>query len=182
MLLLACNFEPTDLFVTLSYRDADLPKRRDEADRRLTAFIRALRKVRKAAGQPMPYIRVTEDKHGDARIHHHMIINATGNDYEIIRRLWRKNGDNVDFELFGSKSYEDRAKYLAKEAIELGRRRIGERSWRASLRLKRPVITYMYVPETDALTPPPGFFVLERLESQNCYGRFTTVTAIRQRH
>ena len=43
MLVLASNFRSNDLVVTLTYRDKDLPNRRELADKRLDYFIRRLR-------------------------------------------------------------------------------------------------------------------------------------------
>lgn len=47
-MLLAANFTGRDLFVTLTYRDADLPDNRAAAVKTLRGFIKALRQHRKA--------------------------------------------------------------------------------------------------------------------------------------
>ena len=178
MLTLAANFRSTDLLVTLGYRDADLPNRREDADRRLSNFIRALRKRRKALGQPLVYVRVTEGYHSDGRLHHHVIINATGDDYDAIRELWLKNGDNVDFEEFGPDGAERWGKYLTKEPRHKGRRYVGDRSWRTSQYMRKPEVTSTLVEEDDILTPPAGAFVTDKAEVQNCYGRFCHLMAM----
>lgn len=177
MLLLAANFKSTDLVVTLTYRDADLPIRREEADKRLTAFIRTLRAHRTAAGQPLKYIRVTEGYHSGGRLHHHLIINATGKDYDMIRNLWKKNGDDIKFEPFGIDGAERWGKYLTKEPREQGRRHVGDRSWRASIHMNKPVHTYEYPLSDTDLSPPAGAWILEKTECQNTYGRFCYVMA-----
>lgn len=179
MLMLACNFELSDLVVSLTYRPEQLPRIREDADKQLTAFLRRLRAARRADGETLRYIRVTEGYHTGIRLHHHLIINATGDDYHIIRQLWSKNGDNIDFEQLGVKGYEYWARYLTKEPRELGRRHVGDRTWRASLHMQKPKVSYGYVSDTDTLQPPPWAAVLEKTECQNGYGRFVTITAMK---
>lgn len=178
MLTLAANFLPTDLVLTLTYRDDDLPNRKEEADKRLTKLIRDLRAYRKEMNVPLIYVRVTEGYHSGGRLHHHLIINATGQDIDIIRKLWEKNGDNIDAEDFGSDGAERWAKYLTKEPREKGRRYVGDRTWRSSQHMKKPVITSMLVEEGDDLQPPAGAFVTDKAEVQNCYGRFCHIMAM----
>lgn len=178
MLVLAANFSSTDLVVGLTYRDKDLPVRREDADRRLDNFIRALRKTRAANGQPLVYVRVTEGYHSGGRLHHHLIVNATGDDYATIRKLWQKNGDNVDFEPFGADGAERWGKYLTKEPREKGRRYVGDRTWRASIHMKKPEVTAEFVDADDALQPPNGAFVVDKTQCENCYGRFCHVMAM----
>ena len=178
MLTLAANFTPSDLVVTLSYRDKDLPIRREDADRRLGNFIRALRQCRAEHGQALVYVRVTEGYHSGGRLHHHLILNATGGDYANIRALWARNGDNVEFSLFGNDGAERWGKYLTKEPREQGRRHVGDRSWRASIHMKKPVVTSGFVSQGDPLDPPSGAFVLDRTQCENCYGRFCHVVAM----
>lgn len=177
MLTLAANYRSRDLVVGLSYRDDALPATRERADKNLTNFIRALRAHRAAEGQPLIYVRVTEGYHSGGRLHHHLIINATGEDYEIIRKLWQKYGDNVDFEPFGPDGPERWAKYLTKEPREKGRRHVGDRSWRTSIHMIRPKATSVMVPAEDPLEPPPGASITDKAECQNCYGRFCYMMA-----
>lgn len=180
MLVLAANFKSSDIVVTLTYRDANLPQRREDADRLLSNFIRAFRSARRSHSPPASfiYVRVTEGYHSDGRLHHHLILNATGEDYELIRQLWQKNGDNIDFERFGSDGAERWAKYLTKEPREKGRRYVGDRTWRCSRGLKRPDSYYEYVEEGDNLMPPPGAFVTDKTECINSYGRFCHMMAL----
>jgi hypothetical protein len=178
MMLLAANFTSSDLVVGLSYRDADLPVRREDADRKLDNFIRQLRKHRTAAGKPLVYVRVTEGYHSGGRLHHHLIVNATGDDYALIRSLWQKNGDNVDFEPFGRDGAERWGKYLTKEPREKGRRYVGDRTWRASIHMKKPVITTELVRSGEPLQPPAGAFVTDSTQCDNCYGRFCHMMAM----
>ena len=178
MLSLAANFNHDDLVVSLSYRDKNLPIRREDADRLLGNFIRALRQCRTAAGQSLIYVRVTEGYHSGGRLHHHLIVNSTGDDYTLIRNLWAKHGDNVDFEQFGADGAERWGKYLTKEPREKGRRYVGDRTWRASIHMKKPIVTTEFVGSDEPLHPPLGSFVVDRTQCENCYGRFCHVTAM----
>ena len=178
MLTLAANFSRTDLVVTLGYRDADLPRRREDADKKLSNLIRALRQKRKQLGQELIYVRVTEGYHSGGRYHHHLIINATGQDYDIIRQLWEKNGDNIDFEPFGNDGPERWGKDLTKEPREKGRRYVGDRTWRTSIHMKKPETISILVEEGDDLEAPAGSYVTDKAEVVNCYGRFCHMMAI----
>lgn len=178
MLTLAANFQTADLVVTLTYRDKDLPGRREDADRCLSNFIRAFRLHRRSRGQPLVYVRVTEGYHSGGRLHHHLIVNATGDDYDIIRQLWLKHGDNVDFEWFGADGAERWAKYLTKEPREKGRRHVGDRTWRTSIHMKKPTVFYEYVPEYSDLSPPAGACVTDKAEISNSFGRFCHMMAL----
>ena len=79
-LLIAANFGQKDIFATLTYDDEHLPPTRQEAIKRMNAFWKRLRKERQGKDQDLRYIYVTEHKHGDGRFHHHVIVNATGED------------------------------------------------------------------------------------------------------
>lgn len=177
MLILAANFRSTDLVITLTYRDGCLPIHREAADRRLDYLIRNLREHRKRCGHSLVYARITEGYHSGGRLHHHLIINATGQDFELVRQLWSRDGDDVDFEQFGSDGAERWAKYLTKEPREKGRRHVGDRTWRTSRNVKKPVVIYELVDAADALAPPYGAFVLDKVECQNCYGKFCHMMA-----
>lgn len=177
MLVLAANFSPGDVVATLTYRDDGYPRNREEADKRLDYFIRQFRAVRRAQGKQLVYARVTEGYHSHGRLHHHLIFNSTGEDLETVKRLWQRNGDNVDFEEFGRDGPERWAKYLTKEPREQGRRHVGDRTWRTSRNVKKPVVKSIYVTEDAALSPPPGAFILDRTECENCYGKFLHIMA-----
>lgn len=178
MLILAANFAKSDLVVTLTYRDSNLPKHRDEANKRLDNFIRAFRAHRKTLVQDFIYVRTTEGYHSGGRLHHHLIINTTGADYDIIRQLWKRNGDNIDFEKFGFDGAERWAKYLTKEPREKGRRHVGDRTWSTSRNMKKPIVSYEFVLEGMDLSPPPGASVTDKTECSNTFGRFCHMIAL----
>lgn len=179
MMVLAANFRKNDLFVTLTYRDENLPLRRDDADKRLTAFIRALRAYRAAMGQPLVYVRATEGFHTGGRLHHHLVINSTGNDYEVIRELW-KYGDMTDCQEFGVGPYSGPmrwAKYMTKEAREKGRRYVGDRTWRTSRNVKKPIVESGFVDSGSILMPPAGAHIDDNEQRENRYGSYQWIMA-----
>lgn len=173
-MLLAANFDWSDLVVTLTYSDDALPRTRDDAEKNLKLFIRHLRAERRQAGQTLKYLYVTERGHTFGRHHHHIVTNATGADYQIIRSLW-PYGDNIDFARISDKGYDGWARYLSKEPREQGRRYVGERMWRQSLGLKKPIVQSGWVDAGAPLPVPPGAFVVDRQSRVNGFGTFDYV-------
>ena len=55
---------------------------------------------------------------------------------------------------------------------------MGDRTWRTSRNVKKPVISHCYVSENEPLMPPPGASILDRTENQNSFGSFTHVIAM----
>ena len=168
-MLMATNFTGRDLFITTTYRDDDLPPNRAEAVKRIRGFIKALREHRKARGQELKYIYTTEEKHGEARLHHHLVINSTGADIEVIRSLW-PYGDVVDMEYVGQRDYETLALYLTKESV-MGRP-VGAQMWTASRNLKKPVVRSEYVPNDTMLAVPIGCHIIEKEERVTEFGSY----------
>lgn len=170
---LAANFDADDLFITLTYRDA--PATRDAAVRHLGEFLRRLRAARAARGERLIYVKNAEhirDDGTEGRWHHHIVVNATGRDYEEIRELWSSWGDNVDFEplLSGRESYQTRALYLCKEKPP-----VGKQTWTPSRGLAKPKRTSELVDESATLSVdslPAGAVVLEKSEELNEWGHF----------
>lgn len=173
--LIAANFATDDIVVTLTYRGTNLPPTRQEAEKRLKQFVRRLRAERKTQGAELRYLYVTEMGHSFGRLHHHMILNATGGDFETIRRLWQRNGDNIDFSPIWAKGYDGWARYLSKEPRENGRRYVGERMWRSSLGLVKPVVHTGWVPASNQLEAPPGAAEIDCQKRHNGYGEFTFI-------
>lgn len=177
--VIAANFGIDDIVVTLTYSDEASPKNRGDAEKRLKAFIRRFRAERKAAGLTLPYIYVTEMGHSSGRIHHHFITSSTGDDYKQIRRLWLKNGSDVDISSIGEAGYDRWAEYLAKEPREYGRRYVGERMWRSSLGLNKPITYAGWVEKGARLDDlPDGTVFLGSRHDSNWYGSFDYVEAI----
>lgn len=166
-MLLAANFVKGDLFLTLTYRDADLPTKRAGAVKLLRKFLKLLRKHRTARGQTLRYIYTTEEKHGEARLHHHLMLNATGRDIEVIRSLW-PYGDDIDVEQVDGEDFAALAAYVTKESVE--GRPVGAQMWTSSRNMKKPIIESCFVPDDTTLALPPGCHMIEQKSEQTEYG------------
>ena len=158
--LLYANFGRDDWLVTLTYDNDHLPAERNEAINQVKKFIRSLRAHRRLRGQSLRYVYVTEDKHGDGRVHHHMVVNGTGEDIEAIRSLWT-NGMAL-MQNLRPREFPALARYLTKEPREYGRVDIGARNWSASKGLAKAVAPPAEtVPDILTLQAPPGAYILE---------------------
>lgn len=168
-MLLAANFSLRDLFVTLTYRDADLPGKRADAVKLLRKFIKELRKSRRARGKGLRYIYTTENKHGAGRLHHHLVVNAAGRDLEELRSLW-PYGDIIDIEYIKERDYTELAMYMTKESVE--GRPVGAQMWTGSRNLDKPKVEVDFVPDDTTLTVPAGCHIIEREEKITEYGSY----------
>ena len=174
-LTLAANFRRRDLHVVLTYDDDHLPATRERAKQLLRRWIRQLREHRRARGQPLSYIYVTEQytEEGE-RLHHHVVLNATGADYQVIRELW-PHGTDIDIEQLDAwDGYEALARYLTKEPARHGKPHVGDRVWTPSIGLKKPTVETTYVSDYVTLAAPPGAIILEHAKDSrsNQYGTF----------
>ena len=136
-MLLAANFSMRDIVLTLTYRDEDLPHSREDAVKCLKKFFRDLRQHRKKRGEELKYIYVTESRHEQGRFHHHIVLNSTGADLDVIKSLWRW-GDDIEMDYVDTRQYRALAEYLAKEPKEAGTQN-GKRMWTPSKNLQRPI-------------------------------------------
>lgn len=171
-MLIAANFTRQDLFVTLTYRDSALPPKRARAVQLVRQFIKDLRKHRTARGQELRYIYTTEEKHGEGRLHHHLVINGTGRDIEAIRSLWTY-GDIVDIEQVDENDYAALAMYITKESVE--GRPVGAQMWTRSRNLKQPIVETCFVPDDTTLSVPPGCDTLEMKEERTEWGGYSYI-------
>lgn len=172
-LLLYANFGLRDLYITFTYAPQYLPRNREEARKRMQAFWRRLRKLRKDAGKDLKYIYVTEHKHGDGRWHHHAVVNASGEDYDLIRELWGQGSVSfTPLRIDREKNFESLARYFCKEQ----RDKVGERLWSCSRNLKKPERDTVRVPnDTRIGVPKRAAITFELDERQTIYGRFQYV-------
>lgn len=172
---LAANFTYSDIMVTLTYDDDHLPRNREEARKLLKRFLTQLRAYRKDRGDDLKYVYCTEDKHGDGRLHHHIVINGTGADYEIIRKLWT-SGTDLHFDELDIYGYEGLAKYMTKEPREYGHTEVGARTWVPSMNLNKPdVRPTEWVDGNVSLEPPLNAHILFKESFENEWGRFSYV-------
>lgn len=169
---LAANFRRRDLHVVLTYADESLPPTRAAAVKLLRKFLGLLRRHRKARGQPLKYVYVTEQLSAEGgRLHHHLVLNGTGADLEVICSLWPYGEVEIE-RLDVWQGYEALAKYLTKEPREVGRSQLGARCWTPSLGLAKPVTETETVSDHVTLAAPPGALILDRHEERNEYGEY----------
>lgn len=166
---IAANFGLGDLYATFTYDDAHLPGSRKEANDRIKAFWRCLRAERKSRGDELRYLYVTEHKHGDGRWHHHVLINATGEDFVRIRELWGQGGiEFIKLRIDRDKNYETLARYLCKEQ----RDKVGQRLWSGSRNLRKPEKECFRVPNDTPLTPPDTGVLFDTGDIRTEYGHY----------
>lgn len=157
-MLMATNFDDTDLVLTVTYRDADLPDSADVTRKHLGKVFSQMRAYRKARDLPeLKYIYILEGRHGDHRPHAHIIINAAGGDLELMRSLWIW-GDDIQLNYIRERGYDGWAGYLTKERREASLN--GKKQFVGSRNLDRPVITYAWVDDGTTVDAPPGAQVL----------------------
>ena len=167
-LALAMNF-PTagsGLVVTLTYDDAHMPKDRTTAQLRLKYFLQKLRQARKAAGLPEPVVfNAPEVLTSDTgRWHHHIVIDNTGNDLDMLRSCWIYGSDveakklRVDDE----KNHETLARYMTKELRECQEyeSKPGLHGWSCTRNAKRPEVDTVLVDDDYEIAAPEGSTVL----------------------
>jgi len=167
-LMLAVNFPypGSALVVTLTHDDAHMPKDRKEAKLRFKYFLQKLRKARAAAGLPDPVVFwspevLTSDS---GRWHHHIVLDSTGHDLEIIRRCWIY-GSEIEAEKLrvdDEKNHESLARYMTKELRECQEyaAKPGLHGWSCTRNARRPETDTVTVPDDYELEPPEGCTVL----------------------
>lgn len=164
-MLMATNFDDTDLVLTVTYRDADLPDSADVTRKHLGKVFAQMRAYRKARDLPdLKYIYVLEGRHGDHRPHAHIIINAAGGDLELMRSLWIW-GDDIQLNYIRERGYDGWAGYLTKERREASLN--GKKQFVGSRNLDRPVTTYAWVDDGTTVDAPPGAQVLDEGGGRN---------------
>ena len=142
----------------------------------LKKMITQLRAVRKSRGQETKYIYVTEQLSSEGgRLHHHMVLNGTGADLEVLQSLWPYGGielENID----DWEGYEALARYLTKEPRELGKPETGSRNWAASIGLKKPTVESEIIKDNMTVVAPPGAIIISNPPPvRNEFGEFTVI-------
>ncbi|MBQ7504496.1 MAG: hypothetical protein IJT79_04190 [Ruminococcus sp.] len=89
------NFKENDIFTTLTYDNAHLPRDERAAKKQAANFIRRVRRFCIKNNLPeLKYIICTERTERTGRLHHHIIINGSGLLFESINKLWGKGNIN----------------------------------------------------------------------------------------
>ena len=175
-LMLAANFLPGDLVVTLTYDDDHLPETRTAANAKLKIFRRMLKELREDRGQDLIMIWTTENKSDDGRWHHHCVINATGEDYTEILRLWvwGRDIEIKPLKVGKEKNYESLARYMCKEARE----RPGLRSWSYTRSCRHPETETFPVPDSTDVQAPEGSTIVAETVVRTEFGEWHFVKYI----
>lgn len=181
-LMLAANF-PTrrsGLVVTLTFDDAHLPRSWKQAEDRLKYFRTLLSAERRKQGKELVMFWSPEDDYGQGRYHYHCVINATGHDYEAIRRLWIY-GSAIEIDPLqptqqskresDSHYYEALARYMTKEPPK----RLGARSWSYTRNAKKPEMETFTVPDDTPVQAPKGSTVLMDEAFRTDYASFHVI-------
>lgn len=171
--ILACNFVPRDLVVTLTYDDKHLPATREKARARLKQFRKDLTKARRSRGEDAVLVFNTENVSGDGRFHHHVVVNATdGSDFVEILRCW-PYGEDIEIrrlEVSKGKNYESLARYMCKE-----RQDKGVNAWGCTRNARRPEQESCPVPNDAQLEIPEDAIVLEDVTVKTEFGEYRYV-------
>lgn len=172
-LMLAANFLPRDLVVTLTFDDQHLPATRAEAAARLKKFRSELARIRAAAGQEMRMIWTIENKSGDGRWHVHLVVNQTGDDFREILRCWPCGGNTEirRLRVDKQKNYESLARYMCKEARE----RSGLRSWSTTRSCRRPEVETFPVSDDTRIEVPEDATVIVQEQKRTEWAEFEFV-------
>lgn len=170
-LLMACNFRPGDIVLTLTFDDAHLPDSRSAVMGCVRQFFKRLRAMRSPLGNTLKYIYVIEHNHcrddptftpvelaQQGRYHVHMILNATGRDFDDIKACWGLGLIEMHlFELNRERTYESLARYFCKELPDY----VGARKYIPSLGLAKPETDCQIVDSGETLAPPKGATVYD---------------------
>lgn len=167
-LMLAANF-PTPgsgLVIVLSYDDKHLPKSRKEAQRRFKYFLQKLRAARKAAGLPSPRVFFAPEVLTSAtgRWHHHIVMDNTGDDLDMLRACWIY-GSDIDcrkLRVDRDKNHETQARYMSKELREAQEYdcRPGLHGWSCTRNCLKPDVETFPADAGEQISPPAGAEIL----------------------
>lgn len=182
-LRLARNFPRagSGLVIVLTYDDDHVPKSRKEAQRRFKYFLSKLRKARLAAGLPEPRCIYAPEvlTSANGRWHHHIVLDNTGRDLELVRACWIY-GSDIDCEKLRvdkDKNHETLARYMNKELREAQEYecRPGLHGWGCTRNCLKVEVETRIVPAKERLRPPRGATVLlrERSETELSWSRLT---------
>lgn len=143
----------------LTYRPDCVPVSWDEADERVNEYRKLVRRERRKLRLPFYMVSNTEEhsaRHG--RLHHHVVVNTTGEDYELLRRCW-KWGEVLEFHpmrVDKDQNWETLAAYMTKEQPE----KPGKHGWHATRNCPKPEIETFAVPDDATLQAPHGTHVI----------------------
>lgn len=185
-LLLAANFPVAGsaMVCVLTYDDAHIPKTRKQALRRFTYFLKLLREAREAAGLPAPRVIYNTEvlTAASGRWHHHIVIDNTGRDLEILRRCWRY-GEHIEackLCVDEQRNHETLARYMSKEPRECQDdvAKPGLHAWSCTRNCLKPETDVDIVDTDTVLDPPAGVAVLY---DERCASPFASWRVVKYR-
>lgn len=167
--LVHANFSGEDMALTLTHQDR---VGLEEGERRLSNFLRRLRRRFKKQGLALKYISSTEQGKRSGRVHHHLILSG-GVSRDEIEALWGHGYANSRRLQFGADGVAGLVRYMVKD-------RISYRRWNQSRGLIQPVCEQRDDPMTGEELEELGELVeegrgAERLEE--AFPGFTLVEA-----
>lgn len=162
--LIAENFDVGDLFYTVTYDNEHYPSSRAAAEKNAVRLVAAIRKVWRSQGWADPVIFwVTEEKHHhddpdmNGRLHHHLLIKAPPSKcYALLRSCWTKGRvkDIEKLRVDKERNYETIARYLCKEAPE-----VGKHQYHITRNAGRPDVDIRWVDGDAMIKPPKGSLI-----------------------
>ena len=167
---MSANFSIGDMFVELTYSEDTVPNDRSTALKHLRRWIDHIRTEYRSRGEILRYIYTTENKHGDGRYHHHIMMTRIENANEVLQAHWGNGHIRID--------YIDRldmtwyGQYFTKEGKD-GGQKLGQQTWTPSRGLRKPKVETIYVPDSFTLSTPPGCTMLDNPSGRNAYGEFS---------
>jgi hypothetical protein len=162
--LVDLNFKIGDFWIDLHYSKDDRPMEYEEAEERLTKFIRKLRAEWKKVGGEFKYIATTEcGKTGG--YHHHILLNAGTVSAERVMMMWGMR--YCSNKLVYSEDLSQLADYIFKQStIEAREERGHERKkrWRSSKNLIKPEVEKKIIKAKTwaAIPAPPKGYILDK--------------------
>ena len=142
--LINANFEPDDLWVTLTYERETRPESKQAAKRQLSAFLVKLRRLYGEHGVELKYVKRTALGERGA-LHHHIVI-PQGVPTRHITRLWREHIGASDrahppfyVPLYPDSEFSSLAGYIVKQTTDDIDDDKYEKKWVGSRNLKKPV-------------------------------------------
>lgn len=168
--MLAANFGPGDLVVTLTFDDDHLPKNREEARTRLKRFRGNMAEARRRKNAVFRCVYCIENKHENGRWHYHLVINTTGDDYRDILSCWpyAANIEIHQLEINRDRNYETLARYMCKERPDTPRQHV----WGYTRNCEKPVHDSRRVPDDTVLQLPEGAMLIAHEIKTTEFGRF----------
>ena len=163
------------MVVVLTYAEEQKVSFREDAANRLECFRRRMSKIRKTKGQPFVCAWNIERKHGEARFHHHLVINSTGDDIDDLREAWPYGSVHIDaLRVDKVKNYATQARYMCKEDPD----KVGQHRWSCTVNCKKPEYDAYSVSDDTIIEVPEGAIILEDVTWSNQYTSFRYVKYI----